>query len=141
MSQYVPQLFADMRSERSERDNELFQNLFLAAFKVEEFVYANHECADRCIIRELFNITCHLLNQFMKALQFFFRCRFVCHQIFVRAAVEQRPEFADKTVYTVDSVCIPRFRLFYRTEEHFVHTKCIRTVFLNNHIRIDYIEH
>ena len=77
----------------------------------------------------------------MKALQFFFCCRFVRYQIFVRTAVEQRPEFTDKTVYTVDSVCIPWFGLFYRAEEHFVHTKCICTVFLNNHIWIDYIEH
>ena len=50
-----------------------------ATFQVEEFVYANHECADRCIVRELFNITCHFLNQFMKALQLFFRCRYTSY--------------------------------------------------------------
>ena len=141
MSQYVPQFFANVRSERSKRDDELFQNLFLTAFQVEKLVYANHECTDRGIVRELLNVTGHLLDKFVEAFQFFLRCRFVRHQIFIRAAVEQRPEFADKAVYTIDTVCIPGLGLFYRAEEHFVHTKCVRTVFLNNHIRVDNVEH
>ncbi len=63
------------------------------------------------------------------------------YQIIVVCGVEQLPEFLDEAVYTVDTVRIPRFGLFYRAEEHFVHTKRVGTVFLDNHIRIDYVEH
>ena len=79
VSQYVPQFFANVRSERSKRDDELFQNLFLTAFQVEKLVYANHECTDRGIVRELLNVTGHLLDKFVEAFQFFLRCRFVRH--------------------------------------------------------------
>ena len=44
-------------------------------------------------------------------------------------------------MYAIYSVRIPRFGLFNRSEEHFVHTECIGTVFFNNHIRIYHIEH
>lgn len=47
----------------------------------------------------------------------------------------------DEAVHTVDTVRIPRLGLLYRTEEHLVHTQCIRTVFLNNHIGINDVEH
>ena len=141
MSEYVPQLFTNVWSERSEHDNKLFEYFFLVAFQVEKFVHTNHECADRSVVRELFDVSRHFLNQFVESLQFFLRCRFVLYQILVRAAVEQRPEFTDKAVYTVDTIRIPRFGLFYRAEEHFVHTKCVRTVFLDNHIRVDNVEH
>ena len=44
-------------------------------------------------------------------------------------------------MHTVYSVCIPRFGLFYRTEEHLVHTESIGTIFIDNHIRVDHVEH
>ena len=45
-------------------------------------------------------------------------------------------------LYTaVDTVRIPMLGLLNRTEEHFVHTKGVCTVFFHNHIRIDYVEH
>ena len=78
-----------MRSERSEGDNELFQYLFLVAFQVGKFVDTDHECADRRIVRELFDISRYFLDQFVQALQLFLRCRLVFHQIFVGTAVKQ----------------------------------------------------
>ena len=68
MSQCIPQFFANVRSERSEGDNELFQYLFLVAFQVGEFVDTDHECADRRIVRELFDISRYFLDQFVQAL-------------------------------------------------------------------------
>ena len=44
-------------------------------------------------------------------------------------------------MYAIYSVRVPGFGLFNRSEEHFVHTKCIGAIFLDNHIRINYIEH
>ena len=130
-----------MRSERSQRDGELVQYLFLAEFHRKQFVYANHEGADACIVRELFDVSRNLLDELVQRFQFLFVGGFIGYQIIIVTVVEQRPEFLDETVYTVDTVRIPGFGLFYGTEEHFVHTKCVRTIFFHNHIGIDDVEH
>ena len=44
-------------------------------------------------------------------------------------------------MYTVNTVGIPRLGLLYRTQEHFIHTQGIGSVFLNNHIRVYYVVH
>ena len=77
----------------------------------------------------------------MNCFQLFFSRFTLYRQEFVCAAIEQIPQFLQETVNTVNTIGIPRFGLFYRTEEHFVHTQRVGTVFLNNHIRIDYVVH
>ena len=42
---------------------------------------------------------------------------------------------------TVDTVGIPWFRLFYRTQEHLIEAQGVGTILLDNHIRVDHIEH
>ena len=59
----------------------------------------------------------------------------------VRIAEEQSPELFQEAVYAVDTVRIPGLGLFYRAEEHLIHTQRIRTVFLYNHIGINHVEH
>ena len=130
-----------MWSKGSEGNNKLVQDFFLTAFQWEQFIDTNHESTDTCVIRELFNISCNFLNEFMQGFQFFFSGRFIRYQIVVVTVVEQWPELLDETVYTVDTVRIPGFWLFYRTQEHFVHTKCVGTIFFYDHIGIDHIEH
>ena len=51
------------------------------------------------------------------------------------------PQFTQEAVTTVDTVCVPGFRLLYRSQEHFVHTQCIGTIFLYNYIGIHYVVH
>ena len=77
----------------------------------------------------------------MDGFQFFFGRFSFYGQEFICTAIEEVPEFFQETVYTVNTIGIPRFGLFYRTEEHFVHTQGVGTVFFDNHVGIDYIVH
>ena len=59
----------------------------------------------------------------------------------IESVLIEVPELAEETVTAIDAVGIPRLRLLYRTQEHLVETECISTIFLDDHVRIDHIEH
>ena len=82
----------------------------------------------------------------MDALQRLLRGLAVVHQqlavrILACVAIEQCPELLQESVTAVYAVGVPRLRLLHRTQEHLVQTQGISTIFLDNHIRIDHVEH
>jgi len=78
-----------MRSKGSQNDDKLVQDFLLAALHSEQLVYTNHKGTDTCVVRELLDVSCHFLNQFMEGFQFFLGGRFIRYQIIVVAVVEQ----------------------------------------------------
>ena len=71
VAQCFPQFFCQMRSERSNQDNQSLQYFLVAALQGTEFIHTNHECTDRSILREGFDVTSYILDKFMDRLQFF----------------------------------------------------------------------
>lgn len=66
MAAYVPQFFSYVRSERSNQDDQRFEDGTLVAFQAAQFVYADHEGTDGGIVREMFDVERHLLDQFVE---------------------------------------------------------------------------
>ena len=59
----------------------------------------------------------------------------------IKSILEEVPELLQEAVATVDTVGIPRLTLLNRTQEHLIEAKCVGTILLNNHIRINNVEH
>ena len=57
------------------------------------------------------------------------------------SAEVESPKLLQEAVATIDTVSIPWLRLFYRTEEHFVKTQGVGTIFLYYHVRVYNVEH
>ena len=76
----------------------------------------------------------------MQRFQFLFCWVFVRNQK-LPVGVKQVPKPAQKTVYTVDAVRIPRFGKLQRPQEHLVQPKRICTVVFHNHIGIHHVKH
>lgn len=107
----MPQLFTDMRSERSQQYNYLFKYLFVVRFKRSQLIHAYHKSAYRSIIREILYVPRYFLYQFMQRLQFLFRRLLICYNPII-TLIKQIPQLFQKTMYAVYSVRIPRFALF-----------------------------
>ena len=137
----MPQFFSDVRGEGSYEHHEVFEYLTVAALHLCEFSYANHECRDAGVVREGLDVVGYLLDKLVNALQLLRCCLVVVRQELVVAAVEESPEFLKEAMATVDAVGVPWFRLLDRTKEHLVEAKRVGTVFLNNHVGVDNIEH
>ena len=67
----------------------------------------------------------HFFDELVQGFQLFFAGSFISYQVVAGTVVEQRPELPDEAVYAVDTVRIPGLGLFYRAEEHLIHTQRI----------------
>ena len=56
-------------------------------------------------------------------------------------AKEEAPELLEEAMYTINTVGVPRLGLLDRAQEHLVESQCISTIFLDDHIRVDHVEH
>ena len=77
----------------------------------------------------------------MDRFQFFLSCIAFDRQELSVAAIEQVPHLLQETMYTVYTVGIPWLRQFNRAEEHFVHTQCICSEAVYNHIGVNHVIH
>ena len=64
-----------------------------------------------------------------------------CCLSLIEAVLIEVPELTQETVTTIDTIGVPRLRLFYRTQEHLVETQGVSTILLDNHIWVHYVEH
>ena len=135
-----------MGCEGSYQDDQRLQGLTALALLLSQLVDANHKGRDRSIVREYLNVLRHLLDELMNTLQrLLCRLAIVNEQLAIRilatVAKEQRPELLQEAVTAVNTVGVPRLALLHRTQEHFIETQGVSTILLDNHIRVDHVEH
>src|SRR5690606_9230510 len=95
-TQKGPQLFRNMRCIWGQNNDEIPEDLSLAAFEVREFIYADHEARDRCIERKPLNIIFNLADDLMQRLIFGSSRFLVRHRKSERIVVKKLPEFSQE---------------------------------------------
>ena len=129
-----------MGGKRSEGNHEGFEDSPFITFQGCQFVRADHESGNGRVEREVLDIVFHLLDRFMQYFQFFFGRHLVAHaEIF--AVLEQAPEFTQEFVHPVDTLRVPRFAEFQRSEEHLVQAQRVSPVFFDNRVGVHHVEH
>ena len=138
----MPQLLGDVRGEGCEHNQQRLQHSALAAAQCGEFVQADHEGAHGGVVREVFNVVRHLLDQLVERLQLVGR-RLVVDDAprAVRAGVIGGPELLQEAEDAVDAVRIPRLGLLQGAEEHLIEAKRVGAILLDDRVRIDDVVH
>ena len=137
-----PKFFGDVRSEGREGYHQLREQLFIGAMGLRQFVNAYHKGSHSRVVREGRNVGRHFLQQFVNRFKLFGRCFGIVGDKLIRThVVEQAPELFQEAVTTINSVGVPWFTLFHRTEEHLVKTQRVGPVILNNEVGINHVVH
>ena len=68
-AQLLPQLFGHVRCERCDEDDHLLQQFTAGTLLLSEFVHADHESRDGRVVRELFDVAGHFLDEPVDALE------------------------------------------------------------------------
>ena len=138
-AQHLKELFSNVGSKRSDEYHERLHHLTVLALLLRQFVDADHKGRDGGVVRERLDVLRHLLDEFVDGLQVLRSS--VCCCVTATYRTTEVPELLQEAVATVDTVGVPGFRLLHGTEEHLVETQGVGTVLLDNHIRIDDVEH
>ena len=73
VAQCFPQFFCHVRCKWSQQDNQCLQYFLVAALQSTKFIHTNHECTDRSVVREGFDVASHLLDELVDSLEFFLK--------------------------------------------------------------------
>ncbi len=122
-----------------QKKGKYFAGFAVAIGGFEKFVVENHKLAYRRVETQLFNRIGYLDDALVHHFGEFCGNRrvFVFNGVFF---ADDRTECAGKeTVHAFDSLGIPRLDRIEGTHEHFVQAKRIRTVFLNDIVRVHHV--
>ena len=140
VAECVPQFFCNVWSERCKQHNEGLQHLLGVAFLLSEFTHCNHKGRNRGVVGEDFDVFGHLFDEFVECLEIVLCGRNISGQELL-LFVEEVPKFAQEAETSIDAVAVPRLALIDGTEEHFIKSQGVGTIFLNNEIGIHHIKH
>ena len=88
----------------------------------------------------MLDVVGHLLDQLMDRFQLG-RSRLSVGHLQAVVAEEEAPKLLEEAVYTVNTIGVPRLGLLDRAQEHLIETQGVGSIFLDNHIGVDHVEH
>ncbi len=139
MSELLPHFFGEVRRERLQELRKDFRGFAITLVAFRQLVVENHELANRRVEAQFFNRFRHLENALVHGLGEAFGERpiLVCDRVFF--ADDGSVGAREEAIHAFDSLRVPGLDRVERPHEHFVETQRVRSVLLDDIVRVDHV--